>query len=283
MATRLALRIQDRFERLAPSERKLAALLLEREDEILTYSATELAGLAGVSKATAARLFRSLGYADFNEVRLQAREERNRIAPISRVSVPAVPNRAAATISGHLEREVAALVRTFEELRSDTLRDAVKHLAEAPRLWLLGFGGEEGLARSARLMLSRLRPEVHLLGGHAGAWAEDLAMAGAGDALLAVVMAPRLRLALPVLEYARTTRLRTVAVVDGATVAAARRLGALPIVCHAAASPLGASATPAFSVLRLIAAALAARLGTTATRRADLIRAIHEEIEDLEA
>lgn len=281
MATRLALRIQDRFERLAPSERRLAALVLEREDEILTYSATELAGLAGVSKATAARLFRSLGYADFNEVRLQAREERNRIAPVSRVSVPAAPTRAA-TISGHLEREVASLVRTFEELRSDTLRDAVKSLAEAPRLWLLGFGGEEGLARSARLMLSRLRPEVHLLGGHAGAWAEDLAMAGAGDGLLAFVMAPRMRLALPVLEYARTTRLRMVAVVDATTVAAARRVGALPIVCHAATSPLGSSATPAFSVLRLIAAALAARLGPTAAHRTELIRAIHEEIEELE-
>jgi DNA-binding MurR/RpiR family transcriptional regulator len=174
-------------------------------------------------------------------------------------------------------------VRTFEELRSDTLRDAVKHLARAPRLWLLGFGGEEGLARSARLMLSRLRPEVHLLGGHAGAWAEDLAMAGAGDALLAIVMTPRLRLALPVLEYARTTRLRTVAVVDAATVAAARRLGALPIVCHAGNSPLGPSVTPAFSVLRLIAAALAARLGPTASRRAELIHAIREEIEELEA
>lgn len=282
MATRLALRIQDRFERLAPSERRLAALVLEREDEILTYSATELAGLAGVSKATAARLFRSLGYADFNEVRLQAREERNRIAPVSRVSVPAAPTRAAATISGHLEREVASLVRTFEELRSDTLRDAVKSLAEAPRLWLLGFGGEEGLARAARLVLSRLRPEVHLLGGHAGAWAEDLAMAGAGDGLLAFVMAPRMRLALPVLDYARTTRLRMVAVVDATTVAAARRVGALPIVCHATASPLGLSATPAFSVLRLIATALAARLGPTATRRTELIRAIHEEIEELE-
>jgi hypothetical protein len=81
---------------------------------------------------------------------------------------------------------------------------------------------------------------VHLLGGHAGAWAEDLAMAGAGDALLAIVMAPRLRVALLVLEYARTTRLRTVA------------------------------------------AALATHLGATATRRAELIRAIHEEIEDLE-
>jgi DNA-binding MurR/RpiR family transcriptional regulator len=282
MATRLALRIQDRFDRLAPSERRLASLLLEQEDEILTYSATELAGLAGVSKATAARLFRSLGYSDFNEVRLQAREERNRTAPMQRVSVPAQPSRAAGTISGHLDQEIAGLIRTFEELRSDTLRDAVEQLATAPRLWILGFGAEEGLARRARLLFARLRPEVHLLGGHAGAWAEDLAMAGAGDALLALVLAPRLRLALPILDYARTTRLRTIALVDASTVAAVRRLGALPIVCHARQSPVGLSATPASSLLQLLATALASRLRATAGKRAELIRAIHEEIEDLD-
>jgi DNA-binding MurR/RpiR family transcriptional regulator len=282
MAARLALRIQDRLERLAPSERKLAALLLEREDEILTYSATELARLAGVSKATAARLFRSLGYSDFNEIRLQAREERNRSAPTRRVSVPEPPSRAAATISGHLEQELAGLVRTFEELRSDSLRDAVAQLAAAPRLWLLGLGAEEGLARYGRLLFARLRPEVHLLGGQVGAWAEDLAMAGPGDALLALVTAPRLRVAQPVLEYARTTRLRTIAVVDGGTAATARRLGALTLVGHAPGSPLGASPTPAISLLRLLAAALASRLGRAGQRRLELIRAVHDEIEDLE-
>lgn len=282
MATRLALRIQDRFERLAPSERKLAELLLEREDEILTYSATELAGLAGVSKATAARLFRSLGYRDFTEVRLQAREERDRSAPTRRVAAPGAPDRIAATISGHLEQELASLVRTFEELRSDLLTEATGLLAAAPRLWLLGLGPEEGLAREARLLLARLRPEVHLLGGHAGAWAEDLAMAGPGDALLAAALEPRPRLVLPILDHARAARLRAVALVEPGGVAAVRRLGALPLVCHPARTPLGPSRTAAGSLLRLLATALAARLGRRAVRRLELVRALHEEIEELD-
>jgi DNA-binding MurR/RpiR family transcriptional regulator len=283
MATRLVLRIQDRFERLAPSERKLASLLLEREDEILTYSATELAALAGVSKATAARLFRSLGYQDFTEVRLQAREERNRTAPVQRVAMPATPRRrAGTTISGHLEQEVANLVRTFEGLRSDLLTQATKQLAQAPRLWLLGLAAEEGLARHARLLFARLRPEVHLLGGHTGAWAEDLAMAGPSDALLVMALSPRPRLVLPILEHGRTTRLQTIAIVDPTGVATARRLAALPLPCHAASPEPGPSHTAAFSLLRLLATATAARLGMSAVKRLELIRAIHEELEDLE-
>ena len=48
-------------------------------------------------------------------------------------------------------------------------------------------------------------------------------------------------------------------------------------------SLLGPSHTAAFSLLRLLATATAARLGRAATRRIELIRAIHEELEDLEA
>src|SRR5262249_7759592 len=73
MASRLVLRIQERYQRLTAGEQKLARLIMDGQDDTLTRSATELAEQAGVSKATAARFFQHLGYADFNEVKLQAR------------------------------------------------------------------------------------------------------------------------------------------------------------------------------------------------------------------
>jgi DNA-binding MurR/RpiR family transcriptional regulator len=76
-----------------------------------------------VSKATTARFFRSLGYADFEEVRLQAREERNAASPMpisNRCPEAATFGR---TISDHLDLELRNLTRTFEEMRSDLLPD----------------------------------------------------------------------------------------------------------------------------------------------------------------
>ena len=191
MATRLALRIQERFESLTASEQKLASLLLDRPDEILTFSATELAGLAGVSKATAARFFRNLGYADFNDVRLQAREERNRTGPVHQVPMPAEAPEGAATVPIHLQVEMANLTRTFEELRSDTLsarRRAAGHRPAASG-WS-GLGAEGGLARHARIQLARVRPSVHLVSENTGSWAEELASTGPSDALLVVALRP---------------------------------------------------------------------------------------------
>lgn len=281
MSTRLALRIQERLDKLPPSERKLAALVLDRQDDILTYSATELAALAGVSKATAARLFQSLGYRDFNEVRLQAREERNRTEPFARSAVPAAAATGGRSIGAHLRLEVANLTRTFEELRPDVLDRAAALLADAPRLWLLGTGAEEGLVRHARLLFARVRPDVQLLGAGA-VLAEDLAMTGPRDALLLVTLPPRAKALKPILAYARTTRMSVVAVADPSSAAWAGRMSSLVLPVHAASHGLGPSHSAAASLLRLLALALAERIGRTAASRADLVAEIHEELEDQE-
>jgi DNA-binding MurR/RpiR family transcriptional regulator len=282
MSTRLALRIHDRLEKLPPSERKLAALILERQDDLLTYSATELARIAGVSKATAARLFRSLGYSDFNEVRLQAREERNRTAPFERLPATVLEVGGARTIEAHLAIEVANVTRSFEALRSDRLGEAADLLAEASRLAVLGLGLEEGLARYARLQFARLRPEVHLMGAQPGAWGEDLAMTGAGDALLLISVAPRPRILRSILDYARTARTAIVAVVDFDSAAWAQRFAHVVLPCYGAGPHGAASHTAPISMLRLLAAAVADRAGRASRRRSELIAEIHEELEDEE-
>lgn len=280
MATRLALRIQETFEGLTASERKLAVLLLDRPDEILTYSATELAGLAGVSKATAARFFRTLGYRDFNDVRLQAREERNRTAPVHQVPMPADPPSGAATVSTHLQAEMALLTRTFEELRSDVLADVADRLATARRLWIAGLGVEAGLARHAQVVLSRVRPSVHLVSENAGTWAEELASTGPGDALLMIALRPWPRILPAMLDFARTTRMATVMVTDPTSTARARRHGAVALPCHVWTPGPEPSHTAMLSILRLLANAVAVHLGPTASRRTELIADLREELED---
>jgi DNA-binding MurR/RpiR family transcriptional regulator len=279
MGTRLALRIQDRFEGLTPSEQKLAALLLDRPDEILTFSATELAGLAGVSKATAARFFRTLGYSDFNDVRLQAREERNRTGPVHQVPMPAEAPEGAATVPTHLQVEMANLTRTFEELRSDVLGRIAEQVATAERVWVAGLGPEGGLARHARLRLAGVRPSVHLISENTGSWAEELASTGPSDALLVVALRPWPKVIDAILDFARTTRLDTIVVTDPTGAARARRHGATPLVCHISTPGPESSHTTVLSMLHLVANAVAARLGAAARRRRELITDLREELE----
>lgn len=64
---------------------------------------------------------------------------------------------------------MANLTRTFEEMRPDLLTEAARLIQDAPGVWCMGFGAEEGLAQLTRLTFARLRPDGHLLATHAGA------------------------------------------------------------------------------------------------------------------
>lgn len=55
-------RIPGAYELLSPSERKFAEVTLEHQKDFYSFTTTELAQRAGVSKATAGRFFKKLGY-----------------------------------------------------------------------------------------------------------------------------------------------------------------------------------------------------------------------------
>ena len=282
MATRLALAIQQQFDNLTPSEQKLATLLLDRADEILTFSATELASLAGVSKATAGRFFRNLGYADFNDVRLQARDERNRTGPVQQVAMPVDPPRGSATLPFHLQVEMANLTRTFEELRSDTLATVAEQLSSAQRVWVMGLGAEAGLATHARVVLARARPSIQPVSENVGTWAEELASASPGDALIVIALRPWPKIITPVLAFARTTRLSIFVLTDPTNAARARRYGATPLICHVSTPGPETSHTSVMSMLNLLSMTLTVRLGASARRRRELINDLREELDPQE-
>jgi DNA-binding MurR/RpiR family transcriptional regulator len=280
LASRLTLRIQDRFSTLTQGEQKLARLILDGQDDMLAHSATELAEMAGVSKATTARFFRALGYADFNDVRAQAREERNRTQPYHYVKALRERSRLG-PIAAHLELELANLTRTFEELNSSRLMDAAKLMAEAPRVWLLGIGLEEGLSRYARLLFSRLRNHVSLLNDGSGSWAETLAMTGPRDVVILLTLDPRPKIVKPILSYLRTTRADIITATDQTFVGRAEKFSRVVLPCHVSSLGLGPSHTSMASVLRLLAVAYVEHTGASAISRTEIISDIHEELDDI--
>ncbi|MBB5223192.1 DNA-binding MurR/RpiR family transcriptional regulator [Amaricoccus macauensis] len=282
MSTRLSLRVQEQIGRLTTSEQKLAQVILRDPAIIETHSATELARLADVSKATAARFFRTLGYSDFEEVKLQAREERNRTQPYSYAAGAGQHVALGRTIEEHMALEINNLSRTFEELLPDTLRAAVRAIEAAPRMWFLPGGDHAWFAGYGRRLFSRLRPDVFLLGQGEQSLAEDLAMTGPRDLLLVPLLGPQPRTVRPVLSHARTTRMAVLAITDHLNLALARKYAALAIHCHGARFGPLPSDTSALSLLRLLAVSYAGHVGEPAATRLELIDNIVEELDLLE-
>lgn len=279
MASRLILRIQEKFTRLTSSEQKIASVLLENQGLVETHTATELASLAGVSKATTARFFRTLGYADFEEVRIQARDERNSRAPYARFDPKPEAASLGRTLSEHLELESRNLSRTFEEMRSDLLPEIAGVLEKAPNLWFLGFGDEYGLARLGRTMFTRLRHGVHQIEGSGQDWAAELAMTGPRDALILLTFEPRPRLLPVLLKHARTTRMRVITITDHAYAAQAQRFSDFVLPCHIASYGILPTHATMISMLRLLALSYLGQNPDAVSQRIATLDAINEELD----
>lgn len=279
MSTRLALRIQERIGHLTKSEQKLAQVILESPGLIETHSATELAGLAQVSKATAARFFRALGYADFEQVKLQAREERNRTQPYAHATVAQTPRAMGRSLAEHLELELANLSRTFEEITPDHLREAARLVQEAPRLWLLGLDDDAWLSRHAHGLLSRLRPEVQVLGLNDGSLTADLAMIGPRDTVIVFCQGRKPRALKPVLSFIRTTGTRVLALTDRSNLPVVRPFATKLLFCHVSNYGAISSATTLVSLLRMLAVALVGLSPVSTGQRTRLIDEISEELD----
>ena len=73
-APSLEARIRKNYGLLPESERRVADLILDFPGEIAAYSATELAELAGSSKAAVTRFVRRLGFKKFEEARKVSRD-----------------------------------------------------------------------------------------------------------------------------------------------------------------------------------------------------------------
>ena len=108
--------------------------------------------LAGVSKATMSRLFRSLGFADFDEVRDHLRGLRvgGRAAPDRRRHQPGSPTLAHETESIRLAVE------------SPVVRDVVELLATARRVLVVGWRNSHPVALHLRQQLAHARADVRL-------------------------------------------------------------------------------------------------------------------------
>lgn len=279
MSTRLSLRIQEKISRLTKSEQKLAKVILETPTLIETHTATELAAIAEVSKATTARFFRSLGYADFEEVKLQAREERNRTQPYSYSELSAGSTVLGRSIGAHLDLELNNITRTFEEMGPDDLRQAARLIVHAPRVWFLGLGADGWFARYGRAVFARLRHNVHAIGPGDGLLAEDLAMMGPRDALVVMMLGPQPKELKAVLSFAKTTRVSVLTLADLLNLPQAKRFSEHVLRCHIANYGLIPSHTTAISVLRLLAISYVGLVGETAVQRSGLIDDINEELD----
>ena len=278
--TRLEARIQRHYDELPPAERRLADLLLGFPGNPASYSASELAAMAGTSNAAATRFFRRLGYKGYAEVRRQVRDAQAWGSPVYLSDASAPPGGENGVVAAHLASETDNLRRTLEGLRPGQLEEIAAALARARRVPVVGFRNSRMIAHYFQRQLVLLRPGTVLLPAPGQTLAEDLADLGGEDVV--VLVAFRRRVA-AVGEVARITRERGASLLLVTDPSAMRitRFARWTLLCRLGSGSLFDSYASAMSLLNLLCAAVFRRMPDRAARRMRRIEALHEELGEL--
>lgn len=267
-------RIVALYDELSRSERRMADTILQAPELVATISATALAARAGVSKATAARFFRRLGYDGARSARAQnckavdaARalpEWRSRFGP-ARVSQ-----------AQHLTAEVQNLTRSIEQIRSDDLSLAIRAFARADKIWVVGFGENYPLAHLARALLIRVKPDIRMIPIGGFSVPEEFASIDASDAVLALGTGRRTRSLRSVMATSRRAGAHVTFITDQVS-PVAPEAASVTLRCRTRGAGVFDSVVAPVSVLTYFCSSLALQIGESALSRLEFISQIHAE------
>jgi DNA-binding MurR/RpiR family transcriptional regulator len=263
-------RLQERRDALSPSERRVAAVVLDDPETIAFGTVAEVARRAGTGVGTVVRLAERLGYHGYSGLQGAVRDDlagQLRLAS-ERIRRPAAHDDLA---SRTMTVEADNLVTTFDQLDRAALRRAVAAVARRrARVIVLPGGASVGVSRQLSDELSMLRPGVRLVSGSPVEVAARTADLGDNDVVLAIDLR----------RYDGALIDATAAAVDaGATVVAVTDSVLSPLAALADATLVAAveGAGPFDSHLGVLAignalvAGVATRLRRSATARIDAV------------
>jgi DNA-binding MurR/RpiR family transcriptional regulator len=253
-------RIYERYETLSPSERRLADVILEHQRDLAVYTATELAGRAGVSKATAARLFQGLGYSTFNEAKRQVRAMQHWGSPLGVLEDHLESALQGASLLQVMQTDIANIRTTVDSIRPELFDQVVSLIDEARKVWIIGLRNGYGLAWHAKHYFGLARPDVQALAVGSASWGEEFSSMTPGDLLFAIGFRRRPKVLARLLETARQMGLKTVLLTDVSATQSARHANVV-LRCHCHSPSPFSSFTAAVTILNFLAWALVARRG----------------------
>jgi DNA-binding MurR/RpiR family transcriptional regulator len=158
-------RIAVNFADLSPSGRKIANYIQQNPLTLLSMPLSELASATHSSKATVSRLFRQLGYNSHLQAKQALLNSRNKGFPVASVSM---------SNQSHLDSELQNIQLTFQDFSSEHIAELGSLIANAKRVYIVGFRNAYPLALHFRQQLMQIRSNVTLLPQPGQTLGEDL-------------------------------------------------------------------------------------------------------------
>lgn len=186
----LRILINQSYQSLSNREAQVADLLLQDPNQILWYSASELANEADVSNSTVTRLVQVLGFKSYDELRKAVRSTLTNGSPLHILhNVEHAPSSDTDDpLRQFMAQEKDILDASYASLSGIDLDAIATRLVEARNLGFLGFRNSQYFAAYARWQFVQFRPRTRQMPGAGETIAERIADLGPDDVVLVIAI-----------------------------------------------------------------------------------------------
>ena len=212
-------RLAGELPELTPEARKAATYVLENPRDVGVSTVREIAEAANVKPNTVVRMARQVGFDGYEDFRAPFREAIRRGAAD-------FPDRARwlqdISKSGDLGGLYADMVRdvlanveaTFADISTDALKSAADAIWNARRVFTLGVGVNNSVARNFTYLASTGMVQFHAIPTAGSNAIDDLAMADSDDVLIAMSVKPYRREVVETIAVAKELGMTVIGITD---------------------------------------------------------------------
>lgn len=275
-------RIKAVYDAMPGSERALADRVLEYPGDVIVCSATELATLAGASKAAVSRFVKRLGYADFRDMQKEIRQAQTTGDPIFLSTGATGAADVDGTFAAHVDNDVDCLRQTRELLDEAVIEEVAAAIVSARRVVCIGFRNSQFFAAFARRLFVHVRPNVSVLPGVGQTLMEDMADLGPDDLIVAIGLRRRPPILGRVMNLMHERGVPIAYVTDRRAVSTTKAARWV-MPCHVRGTSLFDSYVGVISLINFLGTRATQRAGRDGRRRLGRIEDMLELLEELDS
>jgi DNA-binding MurR/RpiR family transcriptional regulator len=200
-------RLAERQPHFTNAERRVAGWLEGNIERVAFLTVNAVAAATGVSEATIVRFARKMDYESYSEMQRAAQEGLQRqFSLVDKLQRTLGADQGEGPLRRAYLADMANLQRTYERLDERHFESAVRTLAHAHRVSVIGLRASAGSAVYLAFALQLVRPRVSLLRLDLDDVHEQLLDSDPGDAMLVVSVAKPARRAVEVVREALERR-----------------------------------------------------------------------------
>lgn len=256
-------RLRHKYERLTPSERRIAEWLERSFEQLAFQTVSEVSHATGVSEATIVRFARKLDFSSFSDLQSEVQAAMQRQYSVgSRLAVLDVAD---GPLSTAYERDQDNLRRTYEQIDEIAFEGAVKAIAHAPKVAVIGLRASTAAAVYIAFALNLIRPRVTQLRIEMDNMHDQLLDLEPGDVLIAISLQRPARKTLEAVQEAADQYGVTVVAITSSALSLLAQKAQYALVVSSEGTFNSYAAT--FSLAGALLDGVATRLRSSATER----------------